>query len=62
MEKSTCELKLELAATRSALDDAEFAKKQLQKHPSPRSPPNTGGSAANRSPSIASLGSFMGFK
>ena len=31
LEKSTCDLKLKLAATRSSLDDSEFAKKQLQK-------------------------------
>lgn len=32
LEKNICELKLKLAAARSALDDAEFAKKHLQKH------------------------------
>ena len=31
LENTTCELKLKLAATRSSLDDSEFAKKQLQK-------------------------------
>ena len=31
LEKSTCDLKLKLASTRTALDDAEYYKIKLQK-------------------------------
>lgn len=60
LENTTCDLKLKLAATRSALDDAEYTKKTMQKQLVSHSAPNSG--VKQGTPSIVSLSSFMGFK
>lgn len=60
MEKTACDLKLKLAATRSALDDAEYSKKTMEKQLVSTSNPNSG--VKKGPPSIVSLSSFMGFK
>lgn len=60
MEKTACDLKFKLAATRSELDDAEFSNISMEKQLS-LSKSNPGSGVKKGPPSIVSLSSFMGF-
>ena len=55
LESVTCELKMKLASTRSALDDAEFSSRELQKELQATRAP------AKKATSVQSLRSLAGF-